>query len=160
MACFRAFDCRVTILFEAAMLSSAPRRRRPCGFWDSADCRMLLRPRLLQVHYAVATCASGGFCAESVEKKNSHACKDKHHLASRPPAHPRHMLTVSGFQVLRPQTSDWSQQASEGSLFTSPQQVNILHLASSSWKSERCEGELSSFMTANSVCVCMNEAKK
>lgn len=76
----------------------------------------------------------------------------------RPPAHPRHMLSQA-FKSFA-QTSDWSQQASEGSLFTSPQQVNILHLASSSWKSERREGELSSFMTANSVCVCMNEAKK
>lgn len=158
MACFRAFDRRVTILFEAAMFSSAPRRRRPCGFWDSAGCRMLLRPRLLQVHYAVATYASGGFCAESVEKKHSHACKDQHHRESRPPAHPRHMLSQA-FKSFA-QTSDWSQQASEGSLFTSPQQVNILHLASSSWKSEHREGELSSFMTANSVCVCMNEAKK
>lgn len=94
------------------------------------------------------------------EHARERACKDKHQPASQPPtpAHPRHMPSPAFMSFA--QTFDWSQQASEGSLFTSPQQVNILHLASSSWKSERREDGASSFMAANSVCVCMNEARR
>lgn len=32
----RAFDPRITILFEAAMFSSSLQRQQCCSFWDSA----------------------------------------------------------------------------------------------------------------------------
>lgn len=137
--------------------------KRPCFLHlCCGSAATLLRPRSPQVRYA---CECTAFCGiirarGKSEHARERACKDKHRPASQPPtpAHPRHMPSPAFMSFA--QTFDWSQQASEGSLFTSPQQVNILHLASSSWKSERREDGASSFMAANSVCVCMNEARR
>lgn len=138
--------------------------------FSSSVAVLLRRLRLLRrcsglVRHRFVTRASDRFLRNhsrkrEIEHARERAWKDKHQPASQPPtpAHPRHMPSPAFMSFA--QTFDWSQQASEGSLFTSPQQVNILHLASSSWKSERRQDGAASFMAANSVCVCMNEARR
>lgn len=118
---FYVYDCRVAIPFEISMLFSFHRD----------ECHSSIGLQLL----------------------GSTGCHTVHHIyicrqKNKHPAHSTcHMLSQAFMYFAR--SFDWSQQTSKGCLFTSWQQVNILHSVPSCWKSEQCMRDISSVVMVN-----------
>lgn len=162
-ACFHVCDCRVAILLEIAMFSSFHRNKCSSrGPEAPGTCRVPHGARGsfdagLSRSWYVNTCIHADFL-----HKHSHTWKVSTHinmqtLTPRPPPHATCCLRLSS--PLPKLLIGPNKQARGACLFTSWQQVNILHWVPSCWKSGQCMGDMASVKTVNNLQVCYRKER-